>query len=333
VANAADVCPVTIVPETTVPEDSLADYRYALLDDSEVGSGEALMFTTTQSLVEYTTADTAGCSCEQILTLTQSTRRTERLRGCARSTLESFIEDLEAGVYTVPGGDPSDDRDTDGDGVDNADDAFPNDPNESVDTDGDGVGDNADTDDDGDGVEDGNDAFPRDPNESADLDGDGVGDNADTDDDGDGQSDADEIACAGDPRDGSVQAPDADGDGTPDCVDDGGEGGIDSDGDGVLDTLDVCPATAVPEGVPTADLASYRYALTDESGLGSGDPIEFTTSPVRFVFTTEDTEGCSCEQILDLTESTRRTERQRGCARSTLESFIEDLEAGTYSVP
>ena len=57
--------------------------------------------------------------------------------------------------------------DSDGDGVLDAEDAFPNDSQESVDTDGDGVGDNADV-------------FPNDPNESADSDGDGIGDNADS---------------------------------------------------------------------------------------------------------------------------------------------------------
>ncbi|MBI4695939.1 MAG: thrombospondin type 3 repeat-containing protein [Gammaproteobacteria bacterium] len=44
--------------------------------------------------------------------------------------------------------------DTDGDGVPDAVDAFPNDPSESLDTDHDGVGDNADTDDDNDGMSD-----------------------------------------------------------------------------------------------------------------------------------------------------------------------------------
>ena len=78
--------------------------------------------------------------------------------------------------------------DSDGDGVPDDEDAFPNDPNETVDSDGDGVGDNGDafpndpnesTDTDGDGVGDNADAFPNDPNETADSDGDGVGDNAD----------------------------------------------------------------------------------------------------------------------------------------------------------
>jgi len=57
--------------------------------------------------------------------------------------------------------------DTDGDGVSDSEDTFPNDPNETVDTDNDGVGDNAD-------------ALPNDPTESVDSDADGVGDNADT---------------------------------------------------------------------------------------------------------------------------------------------------------
>ena len=49
---------------------------------------------------------------------------------------------------------PPADPDTDGDGVPDADDAFPQDPTETVDTDGDGIGNNADTDDDNDGIAD-----------------------------------------------------------------------------------------------------------------------------------------------------------------------------------
>ena len=57
--------------------------------------------------------------------------------------------------------------DSDGDGVTDGADVFPNDPNEWADSDNDGVGDNAD-------------AFPNDPNEWADSDGDGMGDNEDS---------------------------------------------------------------------------------------------------------------------------------------------------------
>jgi len=70
-------------------------------------------------------------------------------------------------------------RDTDGDGVPNFIDAFPDDSGESVDTDGDGIGNNADTDDDNDGVDDGSDDLPLNPNESVDTDSDGIGDNSD----------------------------------------------------------------------------------------------------------------------------------------------------------
>lgn len=77
--------------------------------------------------------------------------------------------------------------DSDGDGVPDLYDAFPEDPTETTDSDGDGVGDNADafpndpgetTDSDGDGVGDNADAFPLDPTEWLDSDGDGIGDNA-----------------------------------------------------------------------------------------------------------------------------------------------------------
>jgi hypothetical protein len=51
-------------------------------------------------------------------------------------------------------------EDTDGDGVPDVEDAFPNDPSEWLDTDSDGIGNNADTDDDNDGVPDAFDATP-----------------------------------------------------------------------------------------------------------------------------------------------------------------------------
>ncbi|MGX9728816.1 MAG: Lcl domain-containing protein [Candidatus Electronema sp. VV] len=79
--------------------------------------------------------------------------------------------------------------DTDGDGVADDEDAFPNDPSEWLDSDQDGIGNNADPDDDNDGVTDSKDAFPLDPSEWSDTDGDGQGDNADLDDDNDGVAD------------------------------------------------------------------------------------------------------------------------------------------------
>ena len=75
--------------------------------------------------------------------------------------------------------DPTEWVDSDGDGTGDNSDLYPNDPNEWADIDGDGIGDNSDPDRDGDGVSNQEDAFPNDPIEWADSDGDGVGDNAD----------------------------------------------------------------------------------------------------------------------------------------------------------
>jgi len=56
--------------------------------------------------------------------------------------------------------------DSDGDGVIDSEDAFPNDPNETLDTDLDGIGNNADSDDDNDGVADQQDGYPLDAGSS-----------------------------------------------------------------------------------------------------------------------------------------------------------------------
>ena len=69
--------------------------------------------------------------------------------------------------------------DTDGDGVLDWMDAFPNDANEWEDLDGDGIGNNADSDDDGDTCDDQMDWAPLNSSECFDTDGDGIGDNSD----------------------------------------------------------------------------------------------------------------------------------------------------------
>ena len=219
--------------------------------------------------------------------------------------------------------------DSDGDGTPDAADDFPSDPTEDTDTDGDGIGDNADTDDDGDGISDTDEAsdgtdpldadsdddgtpdaeddFPLDPNEDSDTDGDGVGDNADLDDDGDGISDADEISDGTDPLDADSDDdglndgdeadegtdptnPDTDGDGTPDGDDDfpldrfedtdsdddgtGDNADTDDDGDGISD------ADEINDGTDPLD------PDTDDDGLNDGDEADEGTDP-----TNPDTDG------------------------------------------
>ena len=147
------------------------------------------------------------------------------LSGCLHSSDDD--DEMDTGGMEMP-------MDTDGDGVADDEDAFPNDPNESADSDDDGVGDNADAfpnddtetmDSDGDGVGDNADAFPMDAAESMDSDMDGVGDNADAfpmdatetmDSDGDGVGDNAQEAMA---LDAAQMAADAAADAAEDAAD------------------------------------------------------------------------------------------------------------------
>ena len=118
--------------------------------------------------------------------------------------------------------------DTDMDGVGDNSDAFPENPDESADTDEDGVGDNADAfprdrletvDTDGDGVGDNSDEYPDDGTESQDSDGDGIGNTADLDDDNDGLSDEEELTPGADCKLSNPLMADSDGDGILDDED------------------------------------------------------------------------------------------------------------------
>jgi len=151
--------------------------------------------------------------------------------------------------------------DSDGDGVPNQEDSFPDDACADTDTDGDGLPDTIeegcqtdlqeDGDDDGDGLSDLLDAFPLDSSEWSDLDGDGIGDNADTDDDDDGVPDSVDAF----PNDES-ETVDLDGDGIGDNAD------TDDDGDGVNDSSDPFP------------LNSEEWSDHDGDGIGDNADID-----------------------------------------------------------
>ena len=69
----------------------------------------------------------------------------------------------------------------------------------------------------------------------------------------------------------------------------------DKDNDGVNDDADVCPGTTIPETLGR-DLGVNRFALID-------DDFSFDTTASRGKgpgrsYTTEDTAGCSCTQII-----------------------------------
>ena len=164
--------------------------------------------------------------------------------------------------------------DTDDDGVNDKDDAFPNDPSETIDTDSDGIGNNADTDDDNDSVLDGDDAFPLDATESVDTDSDGVGDNSDAfpndasetlDNDSDGVGDNSDAF----PNNALYKA-DSDSDGMPDVWEtrygldpnDPSDATSDQDNDGVT-ALDEFLAGTIPSGSLDIDGNKNYDALTD----------------------------------------------------------------------
>ncbi|WP_288131761.1 hypothetical protein [Microbulbifer sp.] len=135
--------------------------------------------------------------------------------------------------------------DSDGDGVPDAFDVFPEDPGKTYDTDGDGIANEEDPDDDGDGVNDEDDAYPLDPERSSDggsssggsssssssgSGGSSSGGSGETDSDNDGVADS-EDAFPNDPE----ESQDTDGDGV------GNNADPDDDGDGVADENDAFP--------------------------------------------------------------------------------------------
>ena len=93
----------------------------------------------------------------------------------------------------------------------------------------------------------------------------------------------------------------------------------DADGDGVPDAEDVCPGTVIPEEVPTVRLGVNRFALTNN------DTIFDTVAPPgggpRSTFTTEDTKGCSCAQIIQML-GLGQGQRNFGCSIGIMQEWI-----------
>lgn len=224
--------------------------RYSRIDDEQISSaGEALALF---SLHAY----------EQIVLF-------YKVQGQVKLQVISFLNNDSDGDGVLDDDDlfPEDSldwADHDGDGIgDNADpdddndyrpdleDAFPLDPTEWLDTDGDSIGNNADTDDDNDGYLDVDDQFSTDPSEHIDTDWDGIGNNADLDDDGDRVNDVEDAF----PLDGS-ESRDIDQDGIGDNAD------LDDDNDGAPDDEDELPENPLE----TRD--------TDQDGIGNNEDLD-----------------------------------------------------------
>ncbi len=224
------------------------------------------------------------------------------------------------------------DLDSDGDGVTDADDAFPYDENETSDNDFDGVGDNSDLDNDNDGwndtdewdcvtdpfdatsvptdfdndsvcdlmdLDDDNDGyadlvdeFPMNASEWADNDGDRIGDNADLDDDNDGYDDLVEVECQSDPMDLTVIPTDQDLDGICDAIDN------DLDGDGYDNDVDIFPEDPSEWADFDGDSIGDNADLDDDNDLVLDVNDAFPYDP----YETVDTDGDGVGDNADLND-------------------------------
>ena len=95
----------------------------------------------------------------------------------------------------------------------------------------------------------------------------------------------------------------------------------DVDGDGVNDDADICPMTTIPE-MPAVGLGTNRFALTD-------DDFEFDTSapngkgPGRS-YSTEDTAGCSCSQIIEA-KGLGKGQEKFGCSIGVMDNWVRSV--------
>ena len=102
----------------------------------------------------------------------------------------------------------------------------------------------------------------------------------------------------------------------------------DADDDGVPDDVDVCPATVIPESVPTERLGVNRYALVDEDGVFDttapgrrSSQGRVQSGPTDF-FTVGDTGGCSCEQIIEAQHLGKGHEKF-GCSLGAMRNWVK----------
>jgi hypothetical protein len=165
---------------------------------------------------------------------------------------------------------------------------------------------------DDDGIPDPDDNCPDDANPGQENnDGDGEGDVCDDDDDNDGVDDNSDNC----PLTANAGQEDFDGDGMGDACD------SDDDGDGIGDGADICPSTVIPESVPTVLLKDNRYALT---GQRNSDTVLTFDSQNKEIFDTQDTGGCSCEQIIDAL-GLGKGHVLYGCSKSAMKMWIETI--------
>ena len=95
---------------------------------------------------------------------------------------------------------------------------------------------------------------------------------------------------------------------------------LDSDADGVPDGDDMCPATVIPESVPTVRLGTNRWALVDDDF--AFDTIAAKGKGPGRSYSTADTAGCSCEQII-VEQGLGKGHTKFGCSISAMDDWVK----------
>jgi len=106
---------------------------------------------------------------------------------------------------------------------------------------------------------------------------------------------------------------------------------LDTDEDSVKDSEDFCLFTNIPERVPTIALQTNRFALVDKDN--TFDTVMPNGKGPQKSYTTADTFGCSCEQILALTSDKELGHNKFGCSSGLLDEFIMDADIGSLYYP
>jgi len=95
----------------------------------------------------------------------------------------------------------------------------------------------------------------------------------------------------------------------------------DTDGDGVLDDVDFCEDTVIPEGEPTVRLNPNHWALIDDDSVFDTVIKGKDKGPNRSYWI-EDTAGCSCEQII-AAQGLGGGHAKHGCSISAMDDWVE----------
>jgi len=93
----------------------------------------------------------------------------------------------------------------------------------------------------------------------------------------------------------------------------------DDDGDGVPDGSDVCSNTVIPEAAPSA-LGSNRWRLQNGVWIFTQEAPQAGS---KASFSTADTRGCSCEQIIGIL-GLGKGHRKKGCSTGAMLDWVDN---------